>query len=148
MRGLSYGPRRIDGARRALFDRLLHPAAPRVHDAGGLEAAIAASLSDLLSVRPPAEAAGLPAAARTVLDYGAAPDPARNPAREEDRARIAADIAEAVGAFEPRLADPVVVVLPDPDSPSRLVVRIAGSMRLGRVLEPFAFVAPLDRGAP
>lgn len=147
-RGLSFGPRRIDGARPALFERLLDPATPRVHDAAGLRDAIIASLTDLLSVRPPAGSADLPASARTVIDYGAAPEPGMTPAREDDRNRLAAGIVQAIAAFEPRLADPQVAILFDPDAPHRLAVRIAGRMRLGRLFEPFAFTLPLGDGRP
>ncbi len=120
--------------------------ASRVLDAAGLRASVAASLGALLSVRAPAAAAGRPAAARTVLDYGAPAVEGRSAAREADRDWIAGELREAVLAFEPRLDQPIVSVLPDAEDPGRLRVRIAGAVSLGRVLEPFEFVAPLGGG--
>jgi type VI secretion system lysozyme-related protein len=144
--GLSAGPRRIDGAAPALFERLLGEdadAGTRVLDAQALRDAVAASIGMLLTVRPPVTAAGVPAALRTVLDYGAAPDPALSPAREEDRRLLAREIREAVAAFEPRLEAPAVEIAPDPDRPGAALLRIEGGLRLGRAMEPFAFIAPL-----
>ncbi len=145
-RGLSAGPRRIDGSRPALFERLFEPEGPRVYHADALREAIAARLEALLATRAPASAVGKPAAARRVTEYGAGPEPGLSPSREEDRLRVAADIREAVAAFEPRLSSPVVEIAPDPDAPQTLRVRIAGAMRLGRLFEPFEFLAPLTPG--
>lgn len=142
---LSAGPRRVDGARPALFERLLAdgPRKP-IYDADGLSRVIAASLRELLATRAPATAAGLSAEARTILDFGAAPDPTLSPARPDDRDRLAREIREAVAAFEPRLAEATVVVDEAAEARGMLIVRITGSMRLGRTLEPFSFRAPID----
>lgn len=145
-RGLALGPRRVEGARPLLFERLFGEPAPRLHDAAGLSAAIVASLTDLMSVRPPASAHGAAAASRTVLDYGAAPAEGLSPARPEDRARLAADIRAAIAAFEPRLESPEVEIVADPDAPGEALARVTGSVRLGRSVEPFAFLAPLRAG--
>jgi type VI secretion system lysozyme-like protein len=129
----------------ALFERLLAdgPKA-RIYDAAALSRVIAASLSELLATRAPATASGLPAAARTILDYGAAPDPTLSPARQDDRDRLAREIREAVVAFEPRLAEAAVAVDEAAETAGLLIVRITGSMRLGRTLEPFSFCVPID----
>lgn len=142
---LSAGPRLVDGSRAALFDRLLSAGrGERLHDAEALSRVIATALRELLATRAPATATGLPAAARTILDYGAAPDPTLSPARQDDRDRLAREIREAVLAFEPRLAEPGVAVDEALDDAGVLTVRITGLMRLGRHLEPFAFTAPID----
>jgi type VI secretion system lysozyme-like protein len=116
----------------------------RIYDRDALSRVIAASLRELLATRAPATATGLPAAARTILDYGAAPDPTLSPASEVDRNRLAREIREAVAAFEPRLAEPEVAVAEAADKAGLLTVRITGLMRHGRILEPFAFTAPID----
>ncbi len=142
---LSAGPRRVDGARPALFDRLLaNDPGERIYDADALSRVIAASLRELLATRAPATATGLKAAARTILDYGAAPDPTLSPARQDDRDRLAREIREAVAAFEPRLAEAAVAVDEAAETAGLLIVRITGLMRLGPILEPFSFRAPLD----
>lgn len=146
MARLSAGPRRVDGAKPALFERLLaNGPEARIYDADALSRVIATSLRELLATRAPATATGLAAAARTILDYGAAPDPTSAPARQHDRDRLAREIREAVAAFEPRLAEPAVAVDEAAESASLLTVRITGLMRLGRTLEPFAFCTPIDR---
>ena len=144
---LAHGPRRIDGARPLLFERLLEPDRPSVLDAPGLEQATAARLEALLATQAPVSAAGLPASARRVIDYGAGPKPGWTPAGDGDRRRLAEEIRAAVTAFEPRLSEPAVEIEPDPDAPDGLRLRIAGIMRLGRMAEPFRFIAPLAAGA-
>jgi type VI secretion system lysozyme-like protein len=121
----------------------------RFYDRDGLSRVIGASLRQLLATRAPATATGLAAAARTILDYGAAPDATLSPARQDDRDRLAREIREAVAAFEPRLAQPVVTVEQAKDEAGVLTVHITGLARHGRILEPFAFSAPVDgAGAP
>lgn len=145
-RGLTAGPRRIDGARPLLFERLFDGGGRRVHDPASLSAAVEAALRDLIATRPPAGAEGLPPEARRVLDYGAAPPEGFAVAAEADRLRIAAALRAAILAFEPRLLDPQVTVGPDPDDPGGLLVRVGGSLRLGTLHEGFAFAAPLKPG--
>jgi type VI secretion system lysozyme-like protein len=145
-RGLAAGPRRIDGARPLLFERLFDGGGRRVHDALSLSDAVEAAIGDLLATRPPDGAASRPPEARSVLDYGAAPPEGFAAASEPDRLRVAADIRAAILAFEPRLIDPQVAVAPDPDDPGGLAVAISGVLRVGALLESFAFVAPLKSG--
>jgi type VI secretion system protein ImpF len=147
-RGLSAGPRRIDGARPLLFERLFDGGGRRVHDARSLSDAVEAAIGDLLATRPPDGAAARAPEARSVLDYGAAPPEGFSVESEPDRRRIAADIRAAILAFEPRLIDPDVTVGPDRDDPGGLSVAITGALRLGAMLESFAFVAPLKPGGP
>ncbi len=142
---LSHGPRRIEGAAIPLFERLLAPGAGRpTHDRETLRAAIAASLQDLFSVRARREAADLPAAQRTVIDYGIPELDTVRPQRAQDRTALAKALLEAIRAFEPRLIDPEIG-LGDYDPQTRsLGVEIAGLIRLDKVLEPFTLVIPLQ----
>jgi type VI secretion system lysozyme-like protein len=144
------GPRWIDGAPTLLFERLLATDAEsggkpfRVHDREGLRRSIRESLVDLFETRLSYDRATLETRGRTVLDFGV-PDfshrSARNP---EDLRVIARDLADAVAWYEPRLGDPDVTVMPDPDDVSGLVARVTGQMRIGRIVESISFSLPVS----
>ena len=95
----------------------------------------------LLSVRAPASAAGKKAAQRTILDYGVLETEGLSPARAEDQNRFAAELLEAVIAFEPRLENPTVEVRPVPENGQVMAVRFIGQLRLGSEFAPFEFIS-------
>jgi type VI secretion system lysozyme-like protein len=62
-----------------------------------------------------------------------------------DQDRIARSIERAIAAFEPRLAEPQVTIVPDQSDRDRLMLVIAGMLRVGLVPEPYAFAMDLGR---
>lgn len=136
-----------EGGRALLFDRLTDetPHVPveetpfRTLSREALRESLRAELSRLLSTRSPTPADVLERREPTVLDYGL-PDYSgwytRAPA---DQLRLAALALRMIRAFEPRLVEPRVRVLPPTDDDHRLRVHVDGAVRVGGVMEPVAF---------
>ncbi len=138
---------------RPLFDRLedrepdrkREPRPLSTLDRTELLESVRQELERLLNTRAsrlPHRPAGLP---RTVIDYGL-PDPTHwSPHDADHRRRLAADIAEAVTAYEPRLADVKVSVHPLPDQPAALGATIQGRLVGDEVAEPVSFLTAFAR---
>ncbi len=76
----------------------------------------------------------------TVIDYGIPDFGWTSAASTEDREYFAAALAESVRAFEPRLAEPKVILEPAPRGEDGLVCRIEGRLLTGEAAEPVAFM--------
>ena len=139
----------VTGGRKLLFERLVDdPSAEAPHDDGthdcaGLYASIAMEVERLFNTRLPLDAAALARRRRSTVDYGI-PDLSLFPPRHpEAETALARHLAEAVQAFEPRLAAPVVT-LERTDSPDgRLIAHVAGTVRLESLLQPLHFTVEL-----
>lgn len=148
MRNATVGPRAIEGARALFFEKLFgaaQDAAPvGLYDKQALALAVAASIQGLLATRAGPDAARRKPGERLVVDYGVPSLEQFSPSRPEDRARLADALRDAILAFEPRLENPEVVVVPNPATAGRLEARITGWLRIARSLEAFSFSGPLD----
>jgi|AGTN01.1.fsa_nt_gi type VI secretion system lysozyme-related protein len=144
------GPRPVAGGRALLFERLvdlepgLREARPFIlHDRAGVKASVRVELERLLSTRlsqPPSE---LAQRQRTTMDYGI-PDGANvSPADPDGRTLLAAQIAAAIKAFEPRLADPAVRLAQAAGRGDRLIAEIDATLAIEGLLEPISFTIPL-----
>jgi type VI secretion system protein ImpF len=148
------------GAPAPLFDRLVdndpaerphaEPAERRplrVLDVEGLRQSVMGELTRLLGTRLPIDQIELAGLGRSVIDYGI-PDFGTFTATDATaRARMAAHIVAAIRAFEPRLAEPVVLIDRDPD-PRRPRWRavISGTLASGSVREPFNIPLSFEDG--
>lgn len=147
------GARPVEGGRALLFERLvdLEPgrgeAAPfLLHDRDGLKASVAFELERLLSTRAPLAAEAMAGRERTTIDYGIPDWAVVSPGDGQSRTRFAAQIAEAVRAYEPRLAEPKVTLRQVPERGDALVCEISGLLAIGSLMEPVSFALALDGG--
>ncbi len=75
----------------------------------------------------------------TVLDYGIPDFSHLSPASSEDRAELAALVAQAVAAFEPRLSQVRVVVRGWDEVDRSLELAIDARLAIGALSEPVSF---------
>ena len=146
------GPRRGAGARAPLFDRLFdfepreheetHPR--RVHGWTAVVDSIRVELSRLLNTRCAVSLDGLREQPRTVVNYGLPDFTTLSPTSDRDRERLAVLIAEAVGAYEPRLRTPRVVVAVDPERPRALRLALHATLTLEGLTEPVSFPLQIE----
>lgn len=131
-----------------LFERLEDigpisvPASPAAARAA-VEASIAREIGALLSTRIDPVIDAIDPRDRTVLEYGLPDASAKASHSTGDQDKIARSIERAITAFEPRLAEPQVTIVPDRTDRERLMIVIAGMLRIGLVPEPFAFAMDL-----
>lgn len=149
------GPRPVEGGRALLFERLVdvepgrREARPFVlHDRAGVKASVASELERLLSTRVPVPAAELERRERTTIDYGIPDGALAAPGDPEARKRLADQIAAAIRAFEPRLAEPSVELRLAGDRGDALTAEISGTLAVAGLIEPVSFSIALgdDRG--
>lgn len=151
------GLRVIAGVRVPLFDRLVAGGAAddlaggshdrRMLDRAGLNASIARELARLLNTRSPLAAEELGRRPRSTLDYGL-PDLSRFwPADVDSETELARLIESTVGAFEPRLAAPRVVIERVAGRRRALRAVVSGSIALDAMVEPVTFPVLLDDSA-
>ena len=143
------GPRRISGVRALLFERLVderhpdpHDPAPppgRLLDREALRQSIGIELDRLFNTRAPVDAQTLDQRRRSTIDYGI-PDLSLYGAQDPTAmTRLAQHLTAAVEIYEPRLDQPKVRVVPDPDRAGKLIAEIAGSLPLGDEVESVRF---------
>ena len=144
------GPGRVEGGRALLFERLidlepgLREARPFVlHDRAGLKASVRAELERLLSTRLSVPPSRLAQRQRSTVDYGIPDGATVSPADPDGRAQLAAQIAAAIAAFEPRLLRPVVQLVQTSDQGNRLFAQIDATLAIPALLEPVSFTIPL-----
>lgn len=139
------GPRSVAAARPLLFDRLEgHEAG--IYDSEALLASIQRELSDLFNTRATADVEALARRRRSTIDYGI-PDLSLHSASDVfTPAVLAEQLREGILAFEPRLAEPAVDVLPHATLPRRLIARISGVLPLERIRERVSFEINLGGG--
>jgi type VI secretion system lysozyme-like protein len=99
--------------------------AARSLDAQSLRESVRAELLRLLNTRRGRSRLD----AADVLHYGLPDWSALSGARAGDRSALEREVAQAIRAFEPRLAAPRVTIAPDADAPWRVCLRIAGLLR-------------------
>jgi type VI secretion system lysozyme-like protein len=108
-----------------------------------VRASVRRDVERLLNTRCTASAEALAGRERTVLDYGLPDFSALSPQRAEDRQRLAAQITQAIMAFEPRLRQVRVTVEPPTTTQRRLLAHIEAVLVLEAVTEPLAFPVAL-----
>jgi type VI secretion system lysozyme-like protein len=144
-RGLVEGPVRRPGLRLPLLDRLAdrepgEEAQPkRVLSRGDIMQSIRAELSRLLNTRCPVQIDALRGQERSVVNFGMPDVLTLNPTSDADRQRLAALIAAAVRAYEPRLRNPVLEVTTDPSQPRALRIVLDATLVLDNLAEPVSF---------
>ena len=136
--------------RAPLFDRLVDrephvPAEPRplrTLDPQGLRESVRRELERMLNTRsslPVDELAGRPEL--TVLEYGIPDLSAFSAGSDEDQVRLAAVVARAVSAFEPRLRQVKISTLGLEDERRSQRLRIDALLMVDEVAEPISFPA-------
>jgi type VI secretion system lysozyme-like protein len=140
--------RRVPGVAPPLFDRLVdnRPLSepPHLHDSEALRASIARELSDLLNTRVPVSISELEQRARrTAIDYGIPDLTAFPPGEHAQAARLAEHLAAAVRAYEPRLRDPSVRLVPNAGQAGTSLAELRGTMHLETRRVPVSFAVPL-----
>jgi len=142
-------PKPVAGGRALLFERLAddEPRSPeeeaqpfRVLDVRALRESVRAELSRLLNTRRHGRRGGAAdGGAMTVLDYGLPDFSSLSAASGEDQRRLAAEVAAAVAAFEPRLRDVRVRVERVAGADRSLALRVEATLSVGLVAEPVSF---------
>jgi type VI secretion system lysozyme-like protein len=140
------GPKPIAGAPVPLFDRLVDDEAQprRILDAAGLRASVAAELERLLNTRAPIAADQLAERPRSTIDYGLPDLSYFLSGAGMSRGELARLIEETIEAFEPRLLAPRAAISEAPERREALIVEISGKLAIGTVMQPVAFVLPLQ----
>jgi type VI secretion system protein ImpF len=145
------GPKSIGGAPAPLFDRLIDndPGNPseakgrRILDEPGLRASLKAELHCLLNTRAPIDADQLAERRRTTIDYGLPDLSYFLSGAGRSRGELARLIEETIAAFEPRLLSPRAAISEAPDRREALIVKIAGKLAIGTVMQPVSFALAL-----
>lgn len=142
---------RTQGAPALLFERLAQPidrqgaseASRRMHDAAGVRNSILRQLRSLLNTRVALDIDTLEGRERTTIDYGL-PDLSAFPVGNSDAmARLARHIARTISVYEPRLQVQDVAIEALPGRRNALVARVAGSVKVGLMVEPVSFTIAL-----
>jgi len=136
--------------RSPLFDRLVdsnryeHEARPlRTLARAGLRQSVRRELELLFNTRSPAPAHRL-TSERTVIDYGIPDFGTFSPRNPDDRNRLADVLRRAATAYEPRLSDIRVHVVPIEGDAMQLAARIEATLLVDGVREPVSFEAGMD----
>jgi type VI secretion system protein ImpF len=147
-------PRPVRGTPVPLFDRLvggspespITPAYSRVLPARALRDSVLLDVSRLLNTRCGLRGALRELAKGTVLDYGLPDFSALSAASEGDLKFLAQSIASQITAYEPRLRNVSVVLLPHASNPKAVQGVIDASLLIGKVYEPVTFQIEFDPG--
>jgi len=151
-----WGPRQVEAARPLLFERLTgiagesdddHLEEGAYYDRDELIASIERELGALFNTRAPVAAEVLAQRKRTTIDYGIPDLSHYAPGDPAAREALARDLLGAIAAFEPRLIQPRVTVLPHPTRERLLVAAIEGNIRLDTIVEHVSFRIELANGA-
>lgn len=148
-------PKPVWGGRALLFERLSEEephsredeARPhRAHDVRALTDSVRREIGRLLNTRrhasPGRDGGG---DGMTVLDYGIPDFSSLSPHSDDDRGRLAATIADAVAAFEPRLCGVRVRFEQERAVDRALLLRVEARLVVGMVAEPVSFPLLLSR---
>jgi type VI secretion system lysozyme-like protein len=144
--------RRVLGVVPPLFDRLVDNPPPNepshLHDTEALRTSIARELSDLLNTRVPVPISELEQRKRrTAIDYGIPDLTAFPPGEHAQTVRLADHLVAAVRAYEPRLRDPSVRLVPNAEQAGTSRAEFRGSMHLETRRVPVSFVVSLGNEA-
>lgn len=144
------------GARAPLFDRLAGreavpngdpPRPMRVLDRSELAESLQRELQRLLNTRRPQfKSAALAGLEPTVIEYGLHDYSAMYTQNPEDRKRLASLIKSTIERFEPRLHDLTVEVTVLGTSEKALLVKVDGSVQIGRETERMSFAVNVSEG--
>jgi len=141
------GPKRGPRSRAPLFARLFDFEPRRTEEAqphrvltrDRVIESIHIELARLLNTRCSETIERLGGQERTVMNYGLPDFFTLSPASDGDRQRLAKLILDAIRAFEPRLANPIVGVTVDPRDARVLRFTVEGMLTLGNLTEPVLF---------
>jgi type VI secretion system protein ImpF len=142
-------PKPIEGGRALLFERLTdaeprsrkEEAQPfRVNDVRALKESVRRELGRLLNTRRHARSgSGAGEDGLTVLDYGLPDFSPLSASSGDDQNRLAAEVAAAIAAFEPRLSGVRVRVERLHGEDRALLLRVEGHLAVGSLSEPVSF---------
>jgi type VI secretion system lysozyme-like protein len=144
-------PKPIAGARALLFDRLVGPhfdadeeRPVRILNRDQLRASIRRELERLLNTRCSLPLHDVGEAERSVVNYGIPDFSSLSAQNADDLALIASIIAQTISAFEPRLSQVTVDVLPVDEKEASLWLYIDGVMAVDLFNEPVSFPVLLN----
>ena len=141
-------PKKVDGGRALLFERLAGgdpPAAGegarpfRVHETAALKESVRRELVRLLNTRSSAGINSRRGGEMSVLDYGVPDFTALSALSGDDRAKLAAAVAQSITSFEPRLRDVRVHVEGLRSNDRALILRLDAMLVVGEHAEPVSF---------
>lgn len=146
------------GARAPLFDRLAGreavpygdpPRALRILDRTELSESLQRELQRLLNTRRPEfKSAALAGMEPTVIEYGLPDYSAMYTQNPEDRKKLVNLIQSTIERFEPRLRDLKVEASVLGNSEKALLVKVAGTVQIGRETERMAFAINVSGKGP
>ena len=135
-----------EGVRAPLFDRLSEtpesgstPAPAGVLDRARQCESLQRELGRLLNTRSPYPAGRPAPGERTVIEYGLPDYSAMYTRNSEDQIKLAALVRGTIEAFEPRLREVKVEAEILGNSERALLVKVSGTMAIGRISERVAF---------
>jgi type VI secretion system protein ImpF len=143
-------PKKVEGGRALLFERLAgdkprereEGARPfRVHETAGMKESVRRELARLLNTRStaPLDAVRGSGEEMSVLDYGVPDFSSLSALSGDDRNRLAAAVARAITAFEPRLRDVRVLAEGLRSNDRALILRLNALLGVGEHSEPVSF---------
>ena len=141
---------KVDGGIAPLFDRLRASRSPMerqslaVFDEQELADSVARELENLLNTRSPTSAQLYLARKLTVIDYGIPDLVDFNPDDGGDRERLQTFLQEAISAFEPRLQNIQLSLLPFPGKPRKLLLKLNAVLAMASIYRPVNFVISLS----
>ena len=159
-------PKKVEGGRALLFERLAGASGPRgeeegarpfrIHEGAALKESVARELRRLLNTR-----SNLPLDSRggelSVIDYGLPDFSSLSALSGDDRERLSALVTRAVAAFEPRLRDVRVTAERPSDARAKderprsndraLILRLDATLVVGEHPEPVSFSLQARPGA-
>ena len=148
----------IDGARAPLFDRLAgrghvssgdppHPR--RILYRAALRESLQRELQRLLNTRRPEfKSKALAGAEPTVIEYGLPDYSAMYTQNPEDQKKLSSLVRSTIERFEPRLRDPQVEATVLGNSDKALLVKVTGSVVIGRETEHMTFAVSVAGNNP
>lgn len=147
-----------DGARAPLFDRLAgreavpygDPPCPlRILDRTELNESLQRELQRLLNTRRPEfKSAALADMEPTVIEYGLPDYSAMYTQNPEDKKKLVNLIQSTIERFEPRLRDVKVEAAILGNSEKSLLVKVAGTVQIGRETERMSFALSVSGNRP
>jgi type VI secretion system lysozyme-like protein len=144
----------VEATRPLLFERLAgdSPDMPTRMPASDLYgkpellSSIRRELGHLFNTRAPVDVETLDRRRRTTIDYGIPDLSLYGPGEASARLSLADQLTRAVAAYEPRLMEPAIEVVPHPERERQLVAVIAGTIRLDTIIERVSFRIDLPTG--
>ena len=141
---------KIDGGIAPLFDRLrasrslMEAQSLGVFDEQELADSVARELENLLNTRSPTSTQLYLERNLTVIDYGIPDLVDFNPDDGGDRGRLQVILKQAISAFEPRLLNIQLSLLPFPGKPRKLLLKLGAVLATAAIYRPVNFVISLS----